>query len=89
MIRIYFSRKFNKSFKKLSREIKEKALILVEIFQNNPFAPTLHSKRLQGKLNNLFSFRITRDYRLVFRFVAKNEVEFLLLKHRKDIYKNL
>jgi len=37
----------------------------------------------------LFSFRIGRDYRVIFEFVDSQTIKILDIKHRKDIYKNL
>jgi mRNA-degrading endonuclease RelE of RelBE toxin-antitoxin system len=87
MIKINYQDGFVKEFKKLPLEIKQKAFELEGIFSENPFHPLLHAKKLQGKLSSFFSFRITREYRIIYRFASKDEVDFLAVKHRKDIYK--
>lgn len=76
-----------KDFKKLPLGIRQKASELETIFRENPFNPLLHTKKLQGKLITCFSFRITREYRIIYRFSSKDEVDFLAAKHRKDIYR--
>ena len=89
MIKIYFHRNFIKEFKKLPKPIKNKLVKLEKIFIQNPFNQSLHTKKLRTKyLPPLYAFRISREYRVIFRFVAKDEVDFLLVKHRKDIYKD-
>lgn len=88
MTKINYKENFIKQFKNLPFEIKEKLASLEDVFVQNNFNPVLHTKKLKGSLKNFFSFRITRDYRVIYRFVSHNEVEFLAVKHRKDIYKN-
>ena len=87
MIQINYEKEFAKDFHKLPHEIKIKAIELEYIFRQNPFHPLLHTKKLQGPLSSFFSLRVTREYRLIFRFVSKDEIDFLAIKHRKDIYK--
>jgi len=87
MITIKFDKRFLKEFKKLSSEIQQKLIYLEDVFKVNPFEKNLQTKRLQGKLKNFYSFRITREYRVIFQFISFNEVVFLAVKHRKDIYK--
>lgn len=63
-------------------------LIELEVlFKQNPFHPQLHTKKLSGKLKSQYSFRITREYRVMFELLEKNVVAFTAVKHRRDIYK--
>jgi len=87
MIVIQFHKVFIKNFKLLPVHIKKKSIELEEIFRENPFHPVLYVKPLKGKLKGLYSFRITREYRIIFIFTSKDEVSFLNVKHRKDIYR--
>jgi len=87
MIKINFDKNFIKEFKLLPKDIKEKAIELESIFRKSPFAQSLHTKKLQGNLKSFLSFRITRDYRIIFTFSSKDEVDFIAVKHRKDIYR--
>lgn len=87
MIKIQYHRRFLKEFKKCPKNIQKKLADLENIFKANPFHPDLHSKKLSGKLQYFYSFRITRDYRVIFEFTSQSEVAFLAVKHRKDIYR--
>ncbi|MBU0705602.1 type II toxin-antitoxin system mRNA interferase toxin, RelE/StbE family [Patescibacteria group bacterium] len=89
MIEVEYNRDFLKDFKKLPKNIRKKLGELEEIFRENPFHPELHSKGLHGKLRDFYSFRITRDYRVVYLFTDENKALFLLVGHRKDIYKKI
>jgi len=86
MIKINYHREFIKEFKKLPDNIRSKLVSLEEIFREDPFGSSIYIKKLKGKLSSFFSFRVTRDYRVIFRFVSKDEVDFLSVRHRKDIY---
>lgn len=54
------------------------------IFLSNWLDPRLHGKRLK-ELKGVFSFRITRRYRVLFYFRNKEAI-FFSIGHRKDIY---
>ena len=71
-------------FSKLPNEIKDIYKKQEEIFLENWLDPRLHSKRLK-ELNGVFSFRITRRYRVLFHFKNKEAI-FFSIGHRKDIY---
>ena len=60
---------------------------LITVFQDNPYDPRLHTKKLGPPLEVQFSFRITRDWRVVFRFTSDTEIFITRVKHRKDIYR--
>jgi addiction module RelE/StbE family toxin len=87
MIAIEYHKGFLKDFAKLPKSIQVKIGNLEDVFKENPFHPQLHTKGLHGKLRDLYSFRITRDYRVVFQFLSENEVLLIAVQHRKDIYK--
>lgn len=73
--------------KKLPKKIQEKLARLLEILQNNPFHPLLHSKKLTGDLIGFLSFRITQEWRVVFYFQNIDTIKIVKIGHRKDIYK--
>ena len=87
MIQIRYHKGFIREFKELPQPIRLKAAHLEVLFREFPFHPQLKTKKLQGKLQHLYSFRITRDYRIIFQFTAAEEAEFLMIKHRKDVYR--
>ena len=55
-----------------------------ERFSRNWLDPRLHVKRLKD-LDGVYSFRITRRYRVLF-FLRGDEAVFFEIGHRKDIY---
>jgi len=76
---------FVDEFKKLPSEIKRIYLKNEEIFQKNWLDPRLHTKRIK-ELKGVYSFRITRRYRVLFYF-RDGEAIFFSIGHRKDVYK--
>jgi mRNA-degrading endonuclease RelE of RelBE toxin-antitoxin system len=71
-------------FSKLPKDVKNIYEKQEEIFSTNWLDSRLHSKRLK-ELNGVFSFRITRRYRVLFYFKNKEAI-FFSIGHRKDIY---
>lgn len=60
-----------------------------QLLQKDLFHPKLHTKRLKGFENDhVYSFRITKSYRGIFRLSAENIILFAV-GHRKDIYQSL
>ena len=87
MIRVYYAKKFHKQVKSLPIAQQRKLAQLIELLRQDSNNSQLHSKRLQGGMKNLLSFRITRDWRVIFRFFESNSVEIMEVEHRKDIYR--
>lgn len=63
---IVYSSDFIKSAKSIPKPIQKKLAALLEILNENPFHPKLHTKPLVGPLRGFYSFRITRDWRVIF-----------------------
>ncbi len=54
----------------------------------NIFYPQLHTKKLKGFSGDcVYSFRITRAYRGIFR-LSEDDIILFAVGHRKDIYKS-
>lgn len=86
-MQVIYHSNFLKSAKKLPKPQQEKLSCLVEVLQNNPYPSSLHTKRLAENLAGLLSFKITRDWRVIFQFLDQNTIQLLRVKHRKDIYR--
>ena len=84
---ISHSKKFLKFSLKLSVQHQKHLALLLELLEENPFNPKLHTKLLSGKLAGFYSFRITREYRVMFRFAPNNIIELVDIAHRKDVYR--
>ena len=82
-----FDKKFLKDVRKIPIKQQHKLATLLEEVTINPFASKLHTKQLSTPLQGLYSFRINREYRVLFRFLDEETVFLTHVKHRKDIYR--
>ena len=87
MIRVVYGNAFLKSAKKLPEKLKIKLAGSVINLQKNPFNSLLHTKYLSGQLAGLLSFRINRDWRVVFKFIEPDLIQLIEIANRKDIYR--
>ena len=85
-MKIYYSSKFYKEYKKLPKEIKIQAEKQEKIFRQDPFNPKLKTHHLTGKLKKYWSFSINYQYRIIFEF-AKEDVVWFHSIGTHDIYK--
>ena len=87
MIRLVYHDRFLNSAKRLPLKTQQKLSHLLALFSKNPFHPLIHTKRLNGELIGFLSFRITRDWRVIFRFLNSDTVQLVSTANRKDIYR--
>lgn len=86
-MKIVYGPRFIKSARKLPGNIKQLLARQIWILEKNPFDSRLHTKMLARELAGFFSFRITREFRGIFRFLDRDTIQLLLVGNRKDIYK--
>ncbi len=65
-MRILYSAKFARQYKKLPATVKDKAQIRETVFRKNPFDPMLKTHKLSGSLKGFYSFSIDQSYRIIF-----------------------
>ena len=75
-MKIYYSSKFAREYKKLSLKIKETAEKKEKIFRKDPFDSRLDTHKLKGVLRGFWSFSINNKYRIIFEFVDKEIIWF-------------
>jgi len=86
VIELYTTATFDKLFVSLPRKIQLKADRKTELFLGNPFNRTLRTEKLHPKKHDVWSFRVDRDYRIVFKFTGPGKVEFRYIGHHNCIY---
>ena len=85
---IIYSKGFIKSAKLVPKTIQNKLADSLEVLKRDPFHSTLHTKPLSGDLKGFYSFRITRDWRVIFCFMENPRMIFLIdVAPRKDVYR--
>lgn len=85
-IELVYTKSFLKAVKKLPTAQQTKLAKLLEILQIQPYSPLLHTKPLTGQLTGFYSFRITREYRVIFQFLNPTKIKLIDTAHRKEIY---
>ncbi|MBI5135514.1 hypothetical protein HZA86_04770 [Candidatus Uhrbacteria bacterium] len=83
---IEYSSNFVRSFRRLLIDIQRLAIEQERIFRLNPIDSRLHAKPLRGRLKGLWSFRVTRRYRVLYAWKAKNSALFYEIEHRRFVY---
>lgn len=87
MIRLVFSSNFQRSVERMPRPEQKKLGNLLELIHQNPYHPKLHTKPLAGDLSGFYSFRVTRDWRVIFQFLDPKTIQLLRVVNRKDAYR--
>ncbi len=86
-MKVVYSKDFLKQASKLPNKLQQALDDILNILRRDPFYPTLHTKHLKGELRSMLSFRITREWRVIFMFAAEDTIRLLKIGNRKDIYK--
>ncbi len=83
---IDYSPEFVHRFKKLSKEVKLKAIEKEKIFRKDQFDSRLKTHKLSGKLKGRYAFWIDFKTRIIFSFLNQKLVRFHSVGSH-DIYK--
>lgn len=86
---IIYEKDFRSDVYDLPRKVQDKLGFFIEIARENAFDSRLHTKPLGPPLQGVFSFRITRDYRVGFEFTRSHIIRLLIADTRDKIYQRL
>lgn len=75
-MKIYYSTKFAREYKKLPGKIKLVAEKKEKIFRKNPFHHQLKTHKLAGKLKSYWAFSLDYQHRIIFEFADKDRIWF-------------
>ncbi len=84
-MKILFSPRFKREYRKLEKGIQNIANKKTEIFSHNPFDPGLKTHKLNGRMKIFWAFSINYKYRIIFEFLDENNVRFYSIGDH-DIY---
>lgn len=84
-MKIIYTSKFLREYKKISEKIKISAEEKEKIFRKNPFDPILNTHKLHGRLKEFWSFSVGYKYRIIFEF-RENDLIYFHLVGNHDIY---
>lgn len=85
-MKITETERFRKSFNALNKTRRKKTKKQFQLFIKNLFHPSLHTEKLEPKKNNIWSFRIDKNFRVIFTFLS-GEIILLLDIGPHNIYK--
>ena len=85
-MKIYYSNKFLKEYKKLPKNIKLIAEKREKLFRANIYNPKLKTHRLTGKLNGFWSFSVNYKTRIIFEIISDDEIWFLSVGSHDQVY---
>ena len=89
MIQIGFSSSFKRAYKKRikgNNRLELKFWERVEVFTQDPFTRLLKTHRLSGELQDLWSFSIEYDIRVIFYFSDEDRVVFVDIGKHDEVY---
>ena len=89
MTEIVLSSGFRKGFKRKVRGnkiLESRFRDRAAIFENSPFDPRLKTHKLSGELDNLWSFSVDYDVRVIFSFMETNRVLFIDIGTHDEVY---
>lgn len=85
-MRYILSKSFEKDFTKLPPRTKEKVIIALECFTNNPEHHTLRVHQLKGKWRGYFSIDIDSDIRALYHREEAEVVRFVTIGSHSKLY---
>jgi len=85
-MRIQLHKNFEKQYKKLPIEIKDKFLERINIFLKDEFNPVLNNHALRGKYQNYRSLSVTGDFRAIYKRQSKEKAIFIAIDKHSHLY---
>lgn len=85
MYKLKFTKTFEKNLKKLSPKEQKAVAQKLQLLIQNPFYPSLRTKKVQG-IENIFEMSVNMNIRILWQY--DNDIIILLLDvgHHKDIF---
>ena len=84
-MKIFYTKKFEREYKKISKDLRLKTESREVIFRKNPFNIILKTHKLSGRLEGFWSFSVDFKNRVVFEFIDEKTVFFHSIGNH-DIY---
>lgn len=87
MWQVIVTQEFEERYRSLPVIIQKKAEKQEKLFCQNPFYPSLQTEKLEPRNKQLWSFRIDKSYRILFRFLDGQKVLFMTVGPHDWIYR--
>jgi len=89
MVQVAFSSSFKRAKKKRidpDKKTEQKFWDTLHIFIQNPFDTRLRTHKLSGRLENLWSYSVEFDVRVIFYFSGDHKVVFIDVGTHEEVY---
>lgn len=86
MLNLSYTPEFKKRYQRLPQIIQEKVDKQIGFLRENPFHPSLHTEKLNPKSRQVWSFRIDRTYRGMFKFIEGDHIVLMTVGTHNWIY---
>jgi len=87
MLTIHLGSRFERSFKRMPRHIQDDFAKQIELFQTQPFHPSLRTHKLSGQLREYYAFYLRDGYRVLLDFVGPHIVLLVNIGSHDDYQK--
>lgn len=84
MYKLKYTKEFEKSLKVLTRQEQRAVANKLKILVQNPFYPSLRTKKIQG-LDSVFEMSINMDLRILWKYENGTIILLLNVGHHKNI----
>ena len=85
-MKIDYSKKFEKMYRKLDVRIREKVKQRIKVFSESPCHPLLNNHSVDPPYPNTRSINITGNYRALFIFVTETRILFTHIGTHSELY---
>lgn len=85
-MQIIFSKKFERLYTRVPKNIQIKFKERLVIFMGNPRNPLLHIHPLKGEFLGMYSLNVTGDYRAIFEKISPEIVVFIIIGTHTELY---
>lgn len=87
MTEIILTKEFEERYRLLPASICRKVEKQEKLFRQNPLHPSLHIEKLEPRGRQIWSFRVDKRYRILFRFIGRDKALFLTIGPHDWIYR--
>lgn len=83
---IVYDTSFVRQYKKLPEDLKKEVKEKIELLKHKKHHESLRVHKLKGRLAKFYSFSVTYSHRIIFEFIEKDTMIFIIKFGSHDIY---
>jgi addiction module RelE/StbE family toxin len=89
VIKVSWDQGFKRAYRKKVKndaELKDRFWEAMEMLAKDPFQPRLRTHKLTGRLEGIWTFSISFDCRVIFKFLSKTEILLIDIGRHDEVY---